>query len=259
MKLTQYQVDAFSDKLFHGNPAAVIPLQTWLEDDLMQQIAAENNLSETAFFVEEDGKFHIRWFTPEYEVPLCGHATMASAHVIFEELQLAKTRIEFTSLSGPLEVTKKNIHLILNFPIQQPEPCKIPEKMLDCFGRRPECCLVNQDYIAVYEDEDFVKNVKPDFHAIKQLAQRAVMITAPSQQYDFVSRFFIPGHGIDEDPVTGSSFTRLAPYWSERLGKKNLSAKQVSRRGGVVGLEVKGDRVYISGQAILFMKATIEL
>jgi len=259
MLLTQYQVDAFSEKLFEGNPAAVVPLQNWLDDNLMQQIAAENNLSETAFFVKEGENYHIRWFTPEYEVPLCGHATIASSYVIFNYLNPTIGEIQFTSSSGILKVTKNEDAYILNFPIQEAVDCEIPYEMTEAFGKAPVSCLQNQDYIAVYDDEEFVKKVIPNFEAIKQLDKRAVMMTAPSEKYDFVSRFFIPSHGINEDPVTGSSFTRLAPYWAARLGKNKLTAKQVSKRSGKVELEVKDDRVLIKGKAILFMKAEIYL
>ena len=257
MNLTIYQIDAFADNLFEGNPAAVIPLQNWLDEQLMQKIAAENNLSETAFFVPTETGFHIRWFTPEYEVNLCGHATLASSFVIFNCLDYKKKQIVFQSKSGELFINLKDDKIEMDFPTMPPEHCDIPAGIIEAFGRAPEECLVNEDYIAVYDDEEFVRTVTPDFEKIKQLDQRAVMITAKSKEYDFVSRFFIPNHGIDEDPVTGSSFTKLTPYWAAALEKNDFIAKQVSKRGGIVQCQLEADRVKISGKAVLYMKGEI--
>lgn len=259
MKLTCYQIDAFANELFVGNPAAVISLDYWLDEQLMQKIAAENNLSETAFFVPTKIGFHIRWFTPEYEVNLCGHATLASSFVIFNYLNYKKRQIIFQSKSGELIISLKDEDIEMDFPVMPVKPCNIPQGIIDAFGRPPSSCLLNEDYIAVYEDEEFVKTVKPDFEKIKQLDQRAVMITAKSNEYDFVSRFFIPNHGINEDPVTGSSFTKLVPYWSGVLHKNKLVAKQVSKRGGIVHCLLEGERVKISGRAVLYMKGEIYL
>ncbi len=259
MNLTIYQVDAFTDVLFKGNPAAVIPLNDWLEDQLMQKIAAENNLSETAFFVAADKGFEIRWFTPEYEVDLCGHATLASSFIIFNYLNYTQDSITFQSKSGPLTVTKKGRLLEMDFPASTPRPCETPSDLVDALGASPIACLVAEDYIAVYDDEVFVKTVVPNFEKIKRLDQRALMITARSKNYDFVSRFFIPSHGINEDPVTGSSFTKLIPYWASVLNKKTFLAKQVSRRGGVVRCTLDGDRVKISGSAVLYLQGEIQL
>ena len=257
MKLTIYQIDAFANELFKGNPAAVVPLNNWLDDQLMQKIAEENNLSETAFFVPTETGFHIRWFTPQYEVNLCGHATLATSFVIFNYMGYNKDQILFQSKSGELTIGKKDDEIEMDFPIMSPKRCKTPQGIVDAFGKAPSVCLLNEDYIAVYDDENFVKTVKPNFEKIKQLDQRAVMVTAKSEQYDFVSRFFIPNHGIDEDPVTGSSFTKLIPYWARVLQKSKFVAKQVSKRGGVVRCQIEGDRVKISGRAILYLKGEI--
>lgn len=259
MELKLYQVDAFASEVFKGNPAAICPLENWLSDSLMQQIAAENNLSETAFFVATDDGFHIRWFTPNTEVDLCGHATLASAHVIFNQLAYQAEKIKFDSKSGPLYVEKCEKGLQLDFPNQQADACDTPRAITAIFGREPIACFKNQDYIVVFDDEEFVKHVQPDFNALKQLDLRGVNITSSSKEYDFVSRFFAPKFGIDEDPVTGSSFTRLAPYWAKQLNKKSLYAKQVSQRGGEVHCEIHGDRVLISGQTVLYMVASIYL
>lgn len=257
MKLELYQVDAFASQAFTGNPAAVCPLDAWLPDTVMQSIAAENNLSETAFFVPSTTGFHIRWFTPTTEVNLCGHATLAAAHVIFEELDFSKTEIHFTSKSGSLFVSKNNYGLQLDFPNQLASPCATPEIITSAFGQAPELCLSNINYIAVFDDEAFVKTVTPDFDLLATLDLQGVVITSKSNDYDFISRFFAPKYGINEDPVTGSSFTELAPYWSQQLGKKRLNAKQVSKRGGEVHCELQGDRVFISGQSTLYLKGTI--
>lgn len=257
MILELYQVDAFASQAFTGNPAAVCPLDTWLPDTVMQSIAAENNLSETAFFVPSKAGFHIRWFTPTAEVNLCGHATLAAAHVIFEELHFSKLEIHFISKSGSLFVSKNSYGLQLNFPNQLASPCATPEIITSAFGQAPELCLSNINYIAVFNDEAFVKTVTPDFDLLATLDLQGMVITSRSNDYDFISRCFAPKYGINEDPVTGSSFTELAPYWSQQLGKKRLNAKQVSKRGGEVHCELQGDRVFISGQSTLYLKGTI--
>jgi len=255
--LKTYQIDAFASKVFTGNPAAVCPLDVWLDEKLMQQIAAENNLSETAFFVKNNGFYDIRWFTPTVEVELCGHATLASAYVLFQELGFAGDSILFQSKSGALKVSQDRGKFILDFPKQIPVSCITPAPIQLAFGNNVQSCLKHEDYIVVLHDEAAVMNANPDIHILKQLDLRGVIITARSNQYDFVSRFFAPNCGIDEDPVTGSSFTQLAPYWAKVLGKNKLTAKQVSQRGGEVWCELVDDRVCIAGEAVKYAEGFI--
>ncbi len=257
MELTLYQVDAFAKEPFEGNPAAVISLETWLPDDLMQSIAEENNLSETAFFVPTKTGYHIRWFTPTMEVDLCGHATLAAAFVLFNFLGCNKGMIVFDSKSGKLTVLQKGDWLVMNFPAQTPTHCNIPDEVIRAFNKKPIVCLRSVDYILVFETESDVSSIRPDMDYLKKLDLRGVVITAESKQYDFVSRFFAPKYGIDEDPVTGSSHTQLVPYWAERLGKTKLTAKQVSRRGGELVCEIQNDRVLISGMAAKYLEGRI--
>ena len=257
MKLNLYQVDAFASKVFEGNPAAVCPLDNWLPDSDMQAIALENNLSETAFFVPSDNGYHIRWFTPKREVDLCGHATLASAYVLFHILGYAKDMIEFDSRSGPLLVTRQGDYFVLDFPSQPPVIGDIPAEIIEAFEKSPRECLRSEDLIVVFESEVDVKNANPDMGQLERLDLRGVAITARASQYDFVARFFAPKYGIPEDPVTGSAYTQLAPYWAEKLNKNKLEAKQVSARGGEVICEVMGDRVRIAGKAVLYLQGTI--
>ena len=257
MQLTLYQIDAFASKPFEGNPAAICPLQSWLPDDVMQAIAMENNLSETAYFVETDRGFHIRWFTPMHEVDLCGHATLASAHVLFHILDYEKKQIIFESRSGDLLVTKNNDWLEMDFPAQPPTECGVPVEIVQAFEDIPIACSQAADYIVVFEDEQTILSADPDLGQLAKLGLRGVAITAPGKQYDFVTRFFAPKYGINEDPVTGSAFTQLIPYWAERLGKTGMLAKQVSKRGGEVRCGMSGDRVTIAGKAASYMKGTI--
>jgi PhzF family phenazine biosynthesis protein len=257
MKLTQYQVDAFADQPFRGNPAAVCPLDQWLDDDLMQAIAAENNLAETAFFVAQGAEFQIRWFTPSTEVDLCGHATLASAFVLFNELGHTANSITFNSRSGPLIVSQDGRFLVMDFPSESPKQCEPPQGLADALGCDVGDCFFREDYIVELESEAQLKALQPDFSLLGKIQARGIIVTSKSQEYDFVNRFFAPQVGIDEDPVTGSAFTKLIPFWSERLAKKALIAKQVSARGGIVYCQFEGDRVRISGQAVLFMKGEI--
>jgi PhzF family phenazine biosynthesis protein len=257
MELALYQVDAFAEKPFQGNPAAVCPLDRWLPDPLMQAIAEENNLSETAFFVPTDAGFHIRWFTPKAEVDLCGHATLASAFILFNVLGFDTAAIRFESRSGPLTVSRAEDNLVMDFPAQPPVPCEAPEPLIHAFSVQPTRCLVSEDYLVVFETEDEVVSLKPDMTQLQRLDRRGVIVTAPSARYDFVSRFFAPNYGIPEDPVTGSAFTQLAPYWAEQLGKTELKARQVSARGGNVQCKLVGDRVAITGKAVLYLKGTL--
>jgi predicted PhzF superfamily epimerase YddE/YHI9 len=259
MELTVYHIDAFANKPFEGNPAAICPLAEWLPDELMQSVAAENNLSETAFFVATDQGYHIRWFTPLHEVKLCGHATLASAYVIFNILGYEEQQIAFESKSGILTVTKTADWLELDFPTKVPVECSLPDIILKAFSVKPMECLKADDYIVVFENEELVANAKPDIALLALLDLRGVAITAKSHQYDFVVRFFVPKHGIAEDPVTGSVFTELIPYWSDKLNKQQLTAKQISARGGEVGCVYAGDRVKISGKAVKYMQGTIHL
>ena len=257
MKLTLYQIDAFADKPFAGN-SAVCPLDEWLPDELMQAVAMENNLSETAFFVATAKGFHIRWFTPTREVALCGHATLASAYVLFNCLEHTGNSVEFQSRSGPLVVERRQDYLEMDFPAQPPQTCEIPLAILDAFTERPIACLKSEDYIVVFDSEEDVLTAIPDLARLRELDLRGVAITARSKDYDFVTRFFAPSYGIDEDPVTGSAFTQLLPYWSEVLGKKELVAKQVSKRGGEVRGRLVGERVKIIGKAVKYLAGTIE-
>ena len=263
MKLTLYQIDAFTKKLFEGNPAAVIPLKKWMDDELMQKLAMENNLAETVFFVPSKTKgvdFDIRWFAPELEINLCGHATLASAYVIFEILKTKKKRVVFSSKSGLLTVTKKKDMLEMDFPSWPPgRIAEYPESLLPSLGN-PEIAGVykNREYIVELMNEEAVKNCNPDFSLMKKV-DKMVIITAPGKDVDFVSRFFAPTAGVDEDPVTGSAHSQLIPFWSEKLRKEKMIAKQLSKRGGDIYCEQKGDRVIMGGKCVFYMKGAIEI
>lgn len=259
MQLPIYQIDAFASELFKGNPAAVCPLDNWLPDDIMQKIAGENNLSETAFFVPKGDGFHIRWFTPANEVDLCGHATLAAAFVIFNILDYDQNIIEFDSKSGLLKVIKDEDNLILDFPAQPPTPRDTPQEIINALNITPIECLKSEDFIAVLNDESDVQIVEPDFEELKKLGLRGVIITAQSKTYDFVARCFFPGLGIQEDPVTGSAYTQLAPYWATKLGKDLFNVKQLSARGGELICELYKDRVLISGKAVKYMEGKINI
>ncbi len=259
MKIRQYQVDAFATRAFEGNPAAVCPLQSWLDDGLLQAIAEENNLSETAFFVPSEKGFVLRWFTPVREVDLCGHATLATAHVLFELLGYAGETIIFETRSGELAVERKGRRLEMNFPACPPTPCAASESLAQALGHPPIEVLAADDYLAVFDSESTVRAITPDLVLLGQLDLRGVIITAPGDDVDFVSRFFAPKFGIPEDPVTGSAHCELAPYWASRLDKTILTARQVSRRGGSLTCEMKGDRVMLSGSAVTFMEAEIAI
>jgi len=259
MELSIYHIDAFASELFKGNPAAVCPLEKWLSNDIMQSIAFENNLSETAFFVPKGDGFHIRWFSPTNEVDLCGHATLASAYVLFNILDYDQNIIEFESKSGPLKVIKNEDNLILDFPAQPPTPCETPQEIINALNMTPIECMKSEDYIAVLNDENDVQTVEPNFEELNKLGLRGVIVTAQSKKYDFVARCFFPGLGIQEDPVTGSAYTQLAPYWASKLGKNLFNAKQLSARGGELICELFDDRVLISGQAVKYMEGKINI
>ncbi|EAT12103.1 PhzF family phenazine biosynthesis protein [Bermanella marisrubri] len=257
MELDIYQVDAFAKKVFEGNPAAVCPLEEWLTDDIMQSIAAENNLAETAFFVPNENGFYIRWFTPTKEVSLCGHATLASAHILFSELNYQGESIVFDCMSGELIVKKAETGYEMDFPSQPGEVCDKFDEAEEIFSKRPIACLKHEDYVLVFDDEEFIRNANFDISLLKAWDLRGVMITAASTEYDFISRFFAPNYGINEDPVTGSSFTKLIPYWADKLNKQTMFAKQLSPRGGEVHCQLNNDRVLISGGAITYLKGKI--
>ena len=259
MELDLYQIDAFASRLFEGNPAAVCPLDHWLPEQTMQAIAAENNLSETAFFVPEGNGYQIRWFTPNGEVDLCGHATLASAYVLFSMLGYNEDRIEFSSKSGVLFVSSDNDEIIMDFPLQPPVICELPDAISKAFKRAPKECLRSEDYIVVFDEEADVVSADPDLGALAKLDLRGVIITAQSAHYDFIARFFAPKYGIPEDPVTGSAYTQLAPYWAEKIGSKRFDVKQVSPRGGELSCWIENDRVLISGKARKYMEARIFL
>ncbi|MFP4469106.1 MAG: PhzF family phenazine biosynthesis protein [Bacteroidales bacterium] len=257
-KLTIYQVDAFTDKIFHGNPAAVCPLEKWLPDETMQNIARENNLSETAFFVRKNNRFEIRWFTPAVEVDLCGHATLATGHVLYEHLGYKEDVIFLSSRSGELRVARRDGRLVLDFPAGFYEAVPVPHILKEATGINPVECGKAMDFLmAVYDDEAVIRNMKPDFALLKQLPYHAVIVTAKGKEVDFVSRMFAPAIGIDEDPVTGSAHSVLTPYWSHHLGKVHLKAKQISARGGSLFCKMSGDRVEIGGDAVTYLMGEI--
>lgn len=258
MKIPIYQVDAFTDKLFGGNPAAVCPLRKWLDKKIMQNIAFENNFAETAFIVKEKNNYHIRWFTPKVEVELCGHATLASSFVIFKFLDYKKKEIIFESKSGELRVRKEKDLLILNFPSDKAREANLPPSVGVGIGMLPlETFKGKTDYLLVYESREQIENIKPDFVKLAEAEARGIIITAPGKDCDFVSRFFAPAAGVDEDPVTGSAHTLLIPYWSKKLSKIEMTAKQLSRRKGFLICKFLNDRVDIGGKAVLFLKGEI--
>ena len=260
MEIPIYQIDAFAERLFAGNPAAVCPLQEWLPDELLQAIARENNLSETAYFVPlGPGHYHIRWFTPGREVDLCGHATLATAYVLFHELGEAGNRLRFDSRSGELVVEREGDWLILDFPAQPPQACGAPDGLLEALGGEPrEVWFAAEDYIVVYGSEQAVRGLAPDFGALAGVGARGVAVTAPgSEGVDFVSRFFAPRVGVNEDPVTGSAHCKLTPLWAERLGKNELIARQISARGGELRCTLVDERVRLAGRGVSYLKGRI--
>jgi len=259
VKLSIFQIDAFAEKLFQGNPAAVVPLEEWLSDELLQAIAQENNLSETAYFIKQGDDYHIRWFTPTVEVDLCGHATLAAAHVIFEVLGFQGNEITFHSKSGELKVTKRNDLIELDFPVSTLSKCETPIEITRAFGKEPIETWKSDDYIAVYENESDIVSLSPDFDMLSKLECRGVIASARGGKTDFVSRFFAPRCGINEDPVTGSAHCELTPYWAKKLGKNKLSAAQLSERGGRLQCELVGDRVLIAGNAVTYLEGSIEI
>ncbi len=257
-----YQVDAFAEQIFSGNPAAVCPLQKWLSDDILQNIAAENNLSETAFFVPKENNFELRWFTPLAEVELCGHATLATSHVLFNHLNYSKDEIIFhTRYRGDLKIKKNKDYIIMDFPKENPKPIEKDTELIQAIGKEPQQILKGKtDYLFIYNSQKEIENIQPNFELIKQKKARGIIITAPGNQVDFVSRFFAPAVGINEDPVTGSAHTLLTPYWANQLHKeKDLVAHQLSKRGGKLICSLINDRVILSGKAKTYLVGKIYL
>ena len=254
-----YQIDAFADRAFAGNPAAVMPLERWLPDELMQAIAAENNLSETAFLVREGNGYRIRWFMPIGEIDLCGHATLASAFVVMTELEPGRDRVDFVSMSGPLAVTRHGDTFRLDFPTRPPKPVPCPAGLAEALGATVKEAWLTRDLFALLEDEATVRNLKPDLEALSRLEPTSFVVTAKGTDCDFVSRCFAPREGIPEDPVTGSVHCVLIPYWAERLGKTQLFARQLSKRGGELFCELRGDRVQIAGKAVKVLEGAFLL
>ncbi|KRP62533.1 PhzF family phenazine biosynthesis protein [Pseudomonas trivialis] len=259
MKLDIYQVDAFSQHPFGGNPAAVCPLTDWLPDEQLQNIAAENNLSETAYFVPRGEHYELRWFTPTVEVDLCGHATLAAAWVLFHALAGAPPELRFATRSGELRVTRHGDELAMDFPARQPERCEPPAGLLSALGIEHAEVFGTDDYIVLVDNEAQVAALAPDFARLKGLPKRGIAVTAKSTEFDFISRWFGPNVGVNEDPVTGSAHTSLAPFWAARLGKSQLTAEQGGTRKGQLRCELEGERVIISGKAVLYMQGTIYL
>ncbi len=259
MKIPLYQIDAFAGRLFGGNPAAICVLEDWLDDETLQAIARENNLSETAFLIDRGDHHDLRWFTPSVEVDLCGHATLACASLLLDELKVGGDEVHFETRSGRLTVRRDGDRLAMDFPARAPEPCAEPECLAAGLGRAPEAVLAAADYLAVFATEAEVRVLAPDTARLAGIELRAVIVTAPGDDVDFVSRFFAPKAGIAEDPVTGSAHCTLVPYWAKRLGKPRLTARQVSARGGELWCEDRGERVVIAGRAVKYLEGIIEI
>jgi predicted PhzF superfamily epimerase YddE/YHI9 len=260
MSLPLFHVDAFTSRPFAGNPAAVCPLKHWLDDQLLQAVASENNLSETAFFVPAGDCYELRWFTPRCEVKLCGHATLASAFVVLQILETAREAVRFeTRFSGALTVSREGDLLAMDFPALAPWACPTPPAALvDGLGAVPaEVVQIEDNYFAVYESQEEIRRIRPDFRLLEKLHPAGVAITAPGENSDFVSRYFVPSYGIPEDPVTGSTHCSLAPYWAQRLGKTSLHARQISERGGELWCEVSRERVILKGNAALTLRGEL--
>lgn len=258
MEIPIYQVDAFTSRVFAGNPAAICPLDSFLPDAVMQSIAAENNLAETAFFVRSgEDRFALRWFTPACEIDLCGHATLASAHTLFHELGQTGDLLRFDTKSGELTVRRDGNKLTLNFPSRPPQPVTPHAGLLAALGGEPDAVLGARDYLVRYPTEADVRALKPNMLALMDIDRFAVIVTAPGEKSDFVSRFFAPAKGVPEDPVTGSAHCTLVPYWAAKLGKTELYGRQISARGGDLFCKLIGDRVEMSGEGVLYLKGSI--
>ena len=252
-------MDAFASELFRGNAAAVVPLEEWLPDTVLLSIALENNLSETAFLVPYGNGYHIRWFTPVVEVALCGHATLASAHIVFSELGFDDETIEFQSKSGPLTAIRGELGYVMDFPAEPSDFCDAPKPLIEGLGFEPDLVMKGTDYLAVVSTQHQIEELAPDFRQLAQLDSRGLIVTAPGDDCDFVSRCFFPQTGVDEDPVTGSAHCQMTPYWVDRLGKSKFVAWQLSARGGEVICEMQGDRVTLKGEAVKYMEGNIEI
>ncbi|MFK8039432.1 MAG: PhzF family phenazine biosynthesis protein [Crocinitomicaceae bacterium] len=264
MPIEIFQIDAFTDQLFAGNPAAVCPLNNWLDDDILQNIAAENNLAETGFFIEQpNGQFHLRWFTPEFEMDLCGHGTLAAAYVIFEELDYSGNEITFNSLSGLLTVKKEEDMFVLNFPSRPPVKSELPKLIKEGLDIQPKEVWKARDYLLLYENEDDIRKIKPNIILLNQINidPGGIIVTAKGSTLDadFVSRLFTPQASVFEDPVTGSAHCTLIPFWSEKLKKNKFKAFQLSKRGGELHCELQNNRVLIKGKAVKYLKGIIEI
>jgi len=259
VKVPYYHVDAFTDNLFSGNPAGVCLLNEWLPDAILQKIAAENNLPETAFLVGDDTEYQLRWFTPTIEIDLCGHATLASAFVLHLARKGVPRVISFATKSGILTVEKQGDLFIMDFPARKADKCRPPEGLINGLGEAPRSVFKARDFLAVFDNEKQVKSLVPDFKKLASLDCLGIIVTAPGRDVDFVSRFFAPAAGIPEDPVTGSSHCTLIPYWAEQTGKNTLVARQLSNRGGDLYCTLKGDRVLIGGRAVLYLAGKISI
>lgn len=259
MKIPLYHLDAFTSRLYAGNPAAVVPLPSWPSDAVLQSIAAENNLSETAYLVGSAGEYEIRWMTPFQEIDLCGHATLASAWVVANRLERGREEVRFHSKSGPLVVRWQDDLFTLDFPSRPPEPAEASPELVKGLGRTPREVWASRDYMVVFDTEDEVRGLRPDMAVLATADRFGVIATAPGREVDFVSRFFVPKGGIPEDPVTGSAHCTLTPYWARRLGRLRLNALQVSARGGELLCEDRGDRVTMAGRAVLYLEGAIEV
>jgi len=257
LKIPFYQIDAFTNEQFKGNPAGVCPLEEWIEDELMQNIAAENNLSETAFFVKKGNDYELRWFTPKGEIDLCGHATLATAYVIFNYLHEDLNKIRFSTKSGILEVTRKDNLLTMIFPSRKGEKCSVPEALVKGLGKMPREVYRSRDYMAVFDKEEDILSLRLNMDELKKLDGAGVIVTAKGNEVDFVSRFFAPKLGVDEDPVTGSAHCTLVPYWKDVLNKKEFVAHQLSERGGKLYCKDLGDMIEISGEAVAYLEGYI--
>lgn len=261
MRMPIFQIDAFTTRRFAGNPAAVIPMNRFLDDATLQAIAAENNLAETAFLVAEGGDYRLRWFTPTVEVPLCGHATLASAAAVMERLEPGRDQVIFHTASGPLTVNRTNGGYVMDFPARPSEPVATPPGLAQALGVVPVEVLSDTfNYIALLENAQLVRELAPDIAAIARMDRSGVVVTAPGDEtYDFVSRYFAPAKGIPEDPVTGGAHCALAPYWSKRLGKTAFRAYQASRRGGEITCRLAGDRVELEGSCVFYLEGEVEI
>ncbi len=259
MDLPIYQVDAFTSAVFSGNPAAICPLENWLSDEHLQAIARENNLSETAFFVRRGDGFDLRWFTPGCEVDLCGHATLASAYVLFHELKEPGDTLRFGTKSGELLVRRDGDRLVMDFPSRPPQSVQADPALVPALGGTPVEILAARDYLVRYNSAEEVRALEPNMEALKKIDRFAFIVTAPGTDCDFVSRFFAPAKGVPEDPVTGSSHCTLIPYWAKELGKTTLHARQIGPRGGELFCKAAGDRVEIAGHAALFLRGCIQV